>query len=227
MTAVSFPNSPLRLEKSSLSPSAHVDTPKTIQTHFETSSLAPSSQTETINASKPQLPKSYQTLLVNHALQLEALQGRLLTFDTHQIKEVEKKTKTVFSELLKVNEHARAREINASKWRTVSVGMSAVVMVAAVAAFATAALPAAIAAALPAGLVALVPLLQANFQAQKYVNDAYLLKTKAEQNRLDHELNKGKHEHKRLTQNSGTNAFSQIEEQIYVLATTLDKLLIN
>jgi hypothetical protein len=225
MTEVSFPNSPLRLEKSSLSPSAYVDSPKTLQTYFETSSLTPSSKIETTNASMPQLPssyspnKSYQILLVEHAQKLSNLQGRLLKFDTQQLEKIAEKTKTVFSKLLEVNAHARAREINAKNWQRVAQVMGVVVTVAAVCTF-----------SLPAGVstfAALAPLLQANYKAQEYVNNAYLLKTKAEMNDLNHELKKGKHEQTRLTQNSGNNAFTVLEEQIHLLAEALEKQIIN
>ncbi|MGL4540264.1 MAG: hypothetical protein ACRCU0_04730 [Candidatus Rhabdochlamydia sp.] len=225
MTEVSFPNSPLRLEKSSLSPSAHVDGPKTIQTHFETSSLAPSSKIETTNASIPQLPssyspnKSYQILLVEHAQKLSDLQGRLLKFDTQQIEKIAEKTKTVFSKLLEVNEHARAREINAKNWQRVAQVMSGVVAMAAIFTFS---LPAVV-----PTVAALAPLLQANYKAQEYVNSAYLLKTKAEMNDLNHSLKKGQHEQKRLTQNSSNNAFTVLEEQIHLLAETLEKQIID
>lgn len=219
MTEVSL--SPLRLEKSSLSPSAYVDSPKTIQTHFETSSLAPSSKIETTNASIPQLPssyspnKSYQILLVEHAQKLSDLQGRLLKFDTQQIEKIAEKTKTVFSKLLEVNEHARARELNAKNWQRVAQVMSFVT----IASFYFA--PPLVA------FTALVPLLQANYKAQEYINSACLLKTKAEKNRLDHELKKGQYEHKHLTQNSSNNAFTVLEEQIHSLAEALEKQIIN
>lgn len=220
MTEVSLSNSPLRLEKSSLSASAHVEGPKAVQTHFATSSLTPSVQTETTKTSKPQLPssypsnKSYQILLIERAQKLEEMQGTLLKFDTQQMEKIAGKTKTVFSKLLEVNEHARTREINAKNWQTVAQVMSVITI-------------ASIYFAPLAAFAALIPLLQANYTAQKYINDAYLLKTKAEMNDLNHELKKGQYEHTRYAQNSGNNAYNVLEEQIHLLATALEKQIIN
>lgn len=226
MNEVSFPNSQVLFEKSSLAPSSKVEVNasfKVPQTHFEKSSLAPSTEIEIEKPSRPQLPsffsphKSYQILLVEHAKNLSALQGTLLKFDMQQIEKVSEKVKVVFFKLLEETNHSREREINANKWKTVTMVMGSGIMIAS---FFT----------LPSSLVmipAVLAGLQANFTAQQLVNNAYLLNTKAEVTRLDHEFKKGKNEQSRLTQNSGNNVFSEIEEQIHLLALALEKQVIN
>ena len=193
------------------------------QVLFEKSSLAPSIKVETEKSSKPQLPssfsphKSYQILLVEHAKNLDVLQGTLLKFDTDQIEKVSEKTKVIFSKLLEETNHSREREINANKWKTVNMIVGSGIMIAS---FFT----------LPSPLTMIptvLATLQANFTAQQLVNNAYLLNIKAKLTRLNHELMKGKHEQSRLTQNSGNNVFSEIEEQIHLLAMALEKQVIN
>ena len=217
MAEVSFPNQVL-FEKSSLA-SSKVEinaSSKIPQTYFEKSSLAPSIKVETEKPSKPQLPssfsphKSYQILLVEHAKNLDVLQGTLLKFDTDQIEKVSEKTKVIFSKLLEETNHSREREINANKWKTVNMIVGSGIMIAS---FFT--------------LPTVLATLQANFTAQQLVNNAYLLNIKAKLTRLNHELMKGKHEQSRLTQNSGNNVFSEIEEQIHLLAMALEKQVIN
>lgn len=224
MAEVSFPNQVL-FEKSNLA-SSKVEinaSSKIPQTHFEKSSLAPSIQVETEKPCKPQLPssfsphKSYQILLVEHAKNLDVLQGTLLKFDTDQIEKVSEKTKVIFSKLLEETNHSREREINANKWKTVTMIMGSGIMITS---FFT----------LPSPLTMIptvLATLQANFTAQQLVNNAYLLNIKAKLTRLNHELMKGKHEQSRLTQNSGNNVFSEIEEQIHLLAMALEKQVIN
>lgn len=224
MAEVSFPNQVL-FEKSSLA-SSKVEinaSSKIPQTYFEKSSLAPSIKVETEKSSKPQLPssfsphKSYQILLVEHAKNLDVLQGTLLKFDTDQIEKVSEKTKVIFSKLLEETNHSREREINANKWKTVNMIVGSGIMIAS---FFT----------LPSPLTMIptvLATLQANFTAQQLVNNAYLLNIKAKLTRLNHELMKGKHEQSRLTQNSGNNVFSEIEEQIHLLAMALEKQVIN
>ncbi|QZA58665.1 hypothetical protein [Candidatus Rhabdochlamydia porcellionis] len=226
MSEVSLPSFQALFEKSSLIPSSKVEvnaSSKIPQTHFEKSSLAPSMQIETEKSSKPQLPpsfspcRSYQTLLVKHAKNLDALQETLLKFDIQQTEKVSERIKVVFSKLLEKTNHSREREINANKWKTVNMVMSSGIMITS---FFT----------LPAPLTMIPTVLtglQANFTAQQLVNNAYLLNIKAEVTRLDHELMKGKYEQSRLTQNSGNNVFSEIEEQIHLLAMVLEKQVIN
>lgn len=225
MTEVSFPNSGVLFEKSSLMPSSKVEvktSSPTPQTHFEKSSLAPSTQIEIEKPSKPQLPssfspqRSYQILLVEHVKNLDALQGTLLQFDVKQIEKVSEKVKVVFSKLLEETNHSREREMNANKWKTVSMVMSGIIMASSF--------------ILPNPLVmtpAVLVTLQANFTAQRLVNNACLLNTQARMLQLDHELMKGKNEQSRLTLNSGNNVFSEIEEQIHLLAMALEKQVIN
>ncbi|PWU14051.1 MAG: hypothetical protein C5B45_05090 [Chlamydiae bacterium] len=222
MTEVSFPSPQVLFAKSSLIPSSKVEvnaSSKTPQTHFEKSSLAPSIQIEIEKPYKPQLPssKSYQVLLVEHAKNLDALQGTLLKFDIQQAEKVSEKIKVVFSKLLEETNHSREREIHANKWKTVTMVMGSGIMIAS---FFT--LPAPLA-MIPTVLAAI----QVNFTAQQLVNNAYLLNTKAEITRLDHELTKGKYEQSRLIKNSGNNVFSEIEEQIHLLAIALEKQVIN
>ncbi len=225
MTEVSFPNQVL-FEKSSLAPSPKVEVTapsKISQTHFEKSSLAPSIQVETEKPSKPQLPSSfsphrpYQVLLVEHVKTLDALQGTLLKFDMQQIEKVSEKIKVVFSKLLEETNYSREREMNASKWKTVTMVMGSGIMIASIV-------------TLPSPLAMLptvLAVLQTNFTAHQLVNKAYLLKTQAEMTLLNHEFEKGKNEQSRLTQNSGNNVFREIEEQIHSLAMALEKQVIN
>ncbi|HEV3269578.1 MAG TPA: hypothetical protein VGZ69_02895 [Candidatus Rhabdochlamydia sp.] len=226
MAEVSFPNSQVLFEKSSLIPSSKVEvnaSSKIPQTPFEKSSLAPSINQIEIKSSKPQLPssfsphKSYQILLVEHVKNLDALQGTLLKFDVQQIEKVSEKIKVVFSKLLEETNHSREREMNAEKWKTVNMVMGGGIMIVSIFTLPT---PLAMVPAVLAGL-------QANFTAQQLINKAYLLNTKAEMALLDHEFKKEKNEQSRLTQNSGNNVFREIEEQIHSLAMALEKHVIN
>ncbi len=221
MAEVSFPNPQVLFEKSSLAPSSKVEinaSSKISQTHFEKSSLAPSTQVESEKPSKPQLPssfsRSYQILLVEHVKTLDALQGTLLKFDVQQIEKVSEKIKVVFSKLLEETNHSREREMNASKWKTVTMVMGSGIMIASIF-------------TLPTMIPTVLAALQVNFTAQQLVNNAYLLNIKAKMTHLDHELMKGKHEQSRLTLNSGNNVFKEIEEQIHSLAMALEKQVIN
>jgi len=225
MAKVSFPNPQVLFEKSNLvtsSKEVHASS-KIPQTHFEKSSLAPSIQVETEKSSKPQLPssfsphKSYQILLVEHVKTLDALQGTLLKFDVQQIEKVSEKIKVVFSKLLEETNHSREREMNASKWKTVTMVMGSGIMIASIFTLPT-----------PLAMVpAVLAALQANFTAHQLVNNAYLLNTKAEMTLLNHEFEKEKNEQSRLAQNSGNNVFKEIEEQIHLLAMALQKQVIN
>lgn len=226
MAELSFPSSQVLFEKSSLNSSSKVEvnaSSKILQTHFEKSSLAPSIQIEIEKPSKPQLPssfsphRSYQALLVEHAKNLDALQETLLTFDMQQIEKVSEKINVVFSKLLEAKNRSREREINANKWKTMTIVIGSG---AAIASFFT--LPPSL-----AMIPAILPALQTSFTAQQLINNTYLLNTKAEIALLDRELKKGKDEQSHLTKNSGDNVFSKIEEQIHLLAMILEKQIVN
>lgn len=219
MAEVSFPSSQV-LEKSSLIASSKVtaSSPKS-QIHFERSSLAPSTQREVEKPHKPQLlsSESYQVLLIEQAKNLSALQVTLFKFDTEQIEKVSEKIKVVFSKLLEKTNHLRQREVNAGKWKVVAVVMGSSIMISSFFILPT---PLTILPTVLAGL-------QVNFTTQQLVNKAYLLNIKAELTGLDHELMKGKHEQSRLAKNSENNVFSEIEEQIHLLAIAIEKQVIN
>lgn len=223
MSEISFSSPQVHFKTSSLAPSTQTKTDlssKTSQTDFAISSLAPAAQTKPNNPSKPQLPPSYQILLVEHVKRLDALQGALLKFDKEQIEKVAEKTKTVFSKLLEETGYVRKREMHAKKWQNVVMVMSGGIMIARFCPLPSVAVSF-------AALSTILPVLQASFTVQQLINKAYLLNTQAKVTRLDHEFKQGKHEQSRLTQNSGNTAFSILEEQIHLLAIALEKQIIN
>ncbi|MDR2539817.1 MAG: hypothetical protein LBC45_04375 [Chlamydiales bacterium] len=223
MTTVFFPNSQTLFEKSSLAPSskieAHVSTP---QIHFEKSSLAPSVQIEIERSSKPQLPssfsphKSYQVLLIKHVKSLDALQGRLLKFDMERVEQVSEKIKMIFSKLLEKTGYSREKAMEAHKWKRIATFTGDCILITY---FWTP--------SMFASLPIVLKVLQGIFIGQHFANQARFLHAQEEIVRLDHELKKGKNEHLRLIQDSKDNIFTEIEEQVHLLAIALEKQTIN
>ena len=226
MAEVSSLSLQTHLEKSSTNPSIieTVNTPKTLQTHFGKSSLA-SCSIEVPAISKPQIPssfpssKSYQILLVEHAMKLEKLQGRLVQFDTQQIEKAGDKIKKLFSERLEVNALIRERQIHAGKWQTTTTVIAIAMLLSSfyiTFSFKGFGIFASIAKSIPVTCT-----------SQKILNDAHLSKLYAKKTCLDHEFKKGTIQQSRLAQNSGDSAFNALEEQIHLLAIALDKQAMN
>lgn len=221
MSEVSFSNFQTHFEKSGITPSIieTVKTSKTLQTHFGESSLAPCSTEVKALPSKPQIPSSYQTLLVRFVINLDKLQEKLVQFDTQQIEKIADKIQLLFSKRLDINNLVRQREMNANKWKVVTTVIGAGMLVSSFCITPSFAV---------LGIFSnIVKNLSITCTTQQLLNQAYLQKTLAEKTLVDHEFKKETMQQSRLTQNSGTNAFSELEEQIHLLAIALDKQAIN
>lgn len=217
-------------EESSLQPLVQTETTlKTPLTHFEKSSLAISQKKLEISPSKPQIPSSfspsasYQILLVKCLEIIDQLPIAILQSVTDLIKKSANRAKMISSEIFQINNTIRQRQVNSSNWKKTVAVIGTLFFIGAAIPFSTSAiLPAAL-----AGFTPVVAGLKTTFTAQRLVNDTYLLRTKAEKNRLERGLQKEIEKQSHLAQSSGNNAFRELEEQVHQLAIALDKQTIN